>query len=168
MVMPTIDETIADLIRLVGNLQVRRREPQYVLNLPNLRVNRITPLPVQAGVEIRANIANVGPREAGPFWVMTTIARNGQAEPPLFERVAGLASQTAQELVLTVLQNAEGQGICVTVVLDPPTDERPAGEVFESNEEDNVDTLCFFVPVSREKIPRPEDFEERPDKPLSA
>ncbi|QIG49443.1 hypothetical protein G5V57_18005 [Nordella sp. HKS 07] len=154
--MPSIDLTLGELDRFAQRFRAEFGTPRHILPLPNLRINRITTIFIDFNLtqlQIGANIANVGTVAAGPFNVMTIIP----PDPPLFQRVDGLAPGTAIDLVLTVLENAGGQETCVTVVVDPPTNERPYGEVFESNIEDNVLTDCFIVLKPPDKIPIPDD-----------
>lgn len=149
MVRPGITADLrARLVELLEDLQPRR--PPFILHLANLRLNRINITRAGDDARISANIANVGTRDAGAFDIMTTWTRNGQAGGPVFHRVNRLPMGTARTVELALLPNLSdirAELICAQVWLDPPTANKPAGEILESNNEDNFDEECLgFLP----------------------
>ena len=138
------------------------------LYLPNLRCREIhfgggfKSLPLQ----IAATIENVGlarARECGVeahVWLSAT----GQSHV-LAARCPALDPGLSFRVELGSISNvAPNQFANATVIVDPPTAARPGGEVWESNELDNVRwDGVYLAPAPLGEIP--EDFPQPPGEP---
>jgi hypothetical protein len=138
------------------------------LHLPNLRCRKPHFDGGFAGQPLRiaATIENVGlarSRECG-VQAHVWLSAAGQTHI-LAARCPALDPGSSFRVELGSISNvAENQFANVTVIVDPPTAARPGGEVWESNEEDNV---CwdgvYLSPAPLE--PLPEELPEPPERP---
>jgi hypothetical protein len=127
--------------------------PRPQLNLPNLLPQRNISgwLFTIVGNEIHFSVANVGTVDAGPFWVWSQVEVDG-ATHEFWNRISGLTPNATDTVVLTPV--AKGHNVCLRVWVDPPTAERPEGEVYELSEIDNFDSDCVYRPPF--KVPHPD------------
>jgi hypothetical protein len=162
-VMEERSNQLSTLLSLFADLEVHSRRPRLILNLPNLFVNQINFVFVGNDIEITGRIGNSGPRDSGPFNVMTILTRSGQNIAPIsLTRIDNLPAHTAQDVSLTTLRDSSqyaGEQICATVLVDPPTAEQAWGEVIETTVEDNNLRNCMIVPPITPVEPPPENGE---------
>jgi hypothetical protein len=138
------------------------------LNLPNLQVTAIIPPPSPTVMSFSAGIANVGPAPAGPFDAVATVRfaqpPGGVAPAPLTltTRVPGVAPGQTRGVDFgpeTIRHSTPP--VSIEVCADPPTAERPAGEIVESNNEDN----CFLLLLLSSELPPGEPGVPSEDQP---
>jgi hypothetical protein len=124
-----------------------RRQAAYRLNLPNLRIRQRMRFSqrVPDRLTIAIVVENVGSGAARACDVLATIGVNGAATQAVV-RCPALPAQTWTELSLGDFGPAPaGTTVNVTALIDPPTSSRPGGEVWESNETDNLAQDGVFV-----------------------
>jgi hypothetical protein len=170
--MLTPDDRFQSLADTPGAVQ--RRRPRPVLNLPNLQVrpsfsgDNFKFFPTPQGIEISIRLHNSGPVDSGPFMVLAKFRVNNN-DYERWHSIPNLPALATETLLLeTVADNPGATGLSIRVMawLDPPSAAQPWGQVYESDEQDNyVDWEYAAIPPSKPFAPRPEDFEERPDRP---
>ena len=157
------------LQELIGDLMAVRVERVPIqLHLPNLRCREIHFGGALAGQPLRiaATIENVGLARSRECAVQAQVWLSVAGQTyVLAARCPVLDPGSSFRVELGLIPNvAENQFANATVIVDPPTGARPGGEVWESNEEDNV---CFdgvyLSPAPLE--PLPEEFPEPPEQP---
>jgi hypothetical protein len=155
------------LQELVGDLIAAEvANPPLRLYLPNLRCREIhfggglASLPLR----IAATVENVGLGRSRECEVQAQVwlSATGQTHA-LAARCPALDPNSSFRVDLGSIANvAENQFANATVIVDPPTAARPGGEVWESNEEDNVRwSGVYLSPAPVGEIP--EDFPNPPD-----
>jgi hypothetical protein len=160
-VMEERSNQLSTLLSLFADLEVHSRRPRLILNLPNLFVNQIDFVFSVNDIEITGRIGNNGPRDSGPFNVMTILTRGGGRQVAA-TRIDNLPAHTAQDFSLLTLRDSSqyaGEQICATVLVDPPTAEQAWGEVIETTVEDNNLENCRIVPPITPVEPPPENGE---------
>jgi hypothetical protein len=129
---------------MVDGLQPR---PRIRFNLPNLRIRQRMRFSQRAPdrLTIAIVVENTGANGARACDVLATISLNGAATQTVV-RCPALPAQSWIELSLGEFGPAPaGTTVNVTAVADPPTTNRPGGEIWESNETDNLAQDGVFV-----------------------
>ena len=142
--------------------------PTYELYLPNLRVQRIDISPIVDRLRIRATIENVGRARSNDCDVVAQVLLRGNNQShQLQARCPALGPRSIYRVELGTIQGvAAGQFVDVTVIVDPPTQARPGGEVWESNEQDNILTDgIYIVPPPEGHIEEEGHLPEEPKEP---
>jgi hypothetical protein len=151
---------------LLENLVAVERVP-IQLYLPNLRCREIhfggglASLPLR----IAATIENVGRARSRECDVQAQVWLSAAGQTHLLAaRCPALDPGSSFRVELGSIANVtENQFANATVIIDPPTAARPGGEVWESNEEDNVSwSGVYLAPAPLE--PLPEEFPEAPEQ----
>jgi hypothetical protein len=138
------------------------------LHLPNLRCREIHFGGGLAGLPLRiaATIENVGLARSRECGVLAHVWLSATGQTHVFAaRCPALDPGLSSRVELGAIQGvAENQFANATVIVDPPTAARPGGEVWESNEEDNLRwSGVYLSPAPLE--PLPEEFPESPEQP---
>lgn len=138
------------------------------LHLPNLRCREIHFRGGLAGLPLRiaATIENVGfarSKECGvqaDMWLSAT-----EQTHRLTARCPALDPRSSFRVELGSISDvAENQFANATVIVDPPTAAKPGGEVWESNEEDNIRWDGVYLSLAPLE-PLPEEFPEQVEQP---
>jgi hypothetical protein len=128
-----------------------RREPRLHLQLPNLRVRRRMHFAQTAPDRLSAAVVveNVGQRGAPACELLAIIRTSGGLNDQRVIRCPALPAGSWVELPLGEVAPAPpGTTVDVQALIDPPTANRPGGQVWESNELDNLsqDSVLVLAP----------------------
>ena len=138
-----------------GELELRPELPRLWLQLANLRFRKFKYEVYGREIWISADVENTGNFDTPPFdlALLVTIMnpRTGSQQGstwPLAMTVAGLPAGTQRRDfvgIVAVPDTRQDWDLSVMGVVDPPESGRPSGNVFESDENDNVRSeLCRF------------------------
>jgi hypothetical protein len=163
-----ISRRIQELLEELVAAEVERAPVR--LNLPNLRCREVhfsgglSGLPLQ----IAATVENVGQAPARECTVQAEVWLSvAGTTHQLSARCPALNPRTSFRVKLGSIPNvAENQFANATVTVDPPTAARPGGDVWESNEEDNVRwSGVYLAPVPLEPLPEEPGEPPQPERP---
>ena len=121
--------------------------PRIRLNLPNLRIRQRMRFAQRAPdrMTIAIVVDNVGSGAARACDALATISVNGATSQAVV-RCPALPAQSWTELSFPEIgPTPPSTVVSVTAMIDPPTASRPGGEVWESDETDNLAQDAVFV-----------------------
>lgn len=130
-----------------GKQQVRRIEKERAVStnikLPNLVVGRLNWIVEGGQAHFRFKVRNDGNAPAGAFTAVATVTpRDNPGAPPMTftQRSLDPIPAHAQQDVYMAVINTTSFTSDTLVIVDPPTESAPGGEVWEANETDNTDS----------------------------
>ena len=113
-----------------------------LVKLPNLQIDKCRITPFGRDVTVTLDVENVGTADAGVHDVTATVIIGGMWEES-FEETMDFGLPQGAEVTKTMgyihlPDRRRDWDFRVTAVVDPPTETSSGGEIWESNESDNV------------------------------
>jgi hypothetical protein len=131
-----------EILELLGEelIAVSRGGPQLQLYLPNLRCRDVDVHWNGEQMTVEVTVENIGYARAGSCDVRADVWLSSANQTyGLQTRCPALDARSSHTLnVGTILNVDTAQFVNVSVIVDPPAQGRPGGEIWESNEEDNT------------------------------